>query len=185
MTATNRRNFMAGTVASAVAVAASAEAQNKATKTIDSPQMQFLYDITLDAFDVHDVGLTPSGRRRIVIVKSGRFDGPRLKGDVLPGGGDWTLERADGSRRLDVRMTLKTDDDHLIYASYSGILQASADVMRRIGEGKNVDQSEYYFRATPLFETASGKYGWLNSIVAVGFGWRTSAKAGYKVYEIL
>jgi hypothetical protein len=189
MNVTNRRSFLGrAVVTSAAAVAAAlppAGAQDKTAKKTDSPHMEFLYDINLDAFDVQDVGLTPSGRRRIVIVKSGRFEGPRLKGEVLPGGGDWTLERTDGSRRLDVRMTLKTDDGHLIYTSYSGILQVSADVMRRITEGANVDVSEYYFRATPLFETASGKYGWLNGIVALGLGWRTSAQAGYKVYQVL
>src|SRR5258708_34873490 len=60
------------------------------------PPMEFLYEITMDV-TAHDVGLTPSGRRRIVQVTGGTFDGPRLRGRVLPGGGDWLLERPHGS----------------------------------------------------------------------------------------
>src|SRR5205809_3304685 len=60
--------------------------------------------------DVQDLGPTPAGHRRIVVVKGGRFEGPRLRGDVLPGGGAWLVERSDGSRRLDVRLTLRVGD---------------------------------------------------------------------------
>jgi hypothetical protein len=56
------------------------------------------------------VGLTPGGHPRILIVKSGEFSGPRLRGRVLPGGGDWSLTREDGSSRLDVPITLETHD---------------------------------------------------------------------------
>jgi len=96
--------------------------------------MELLYEITMDV-DVRDVGATPSGRRRIVVVKNGSFSGPRLRGRVLPCGGDWLLERADGSRRLDVRITLETHDGALIYASYLGIIHGSA-----------TDVSTHYFR---------------------------------------
>src|SRR5437667_11349096 len=62
---------------------------------------EHLYDIVMDA-DVQDVGVTPSGHRRFVHVTGGTFEGPRMRGTVLPGGGDWLVGRADGSRRLDV-----------------------------------------------------------------------------------
>jgi len=52
-------------------------------------------------------------------------------------------------------------------------------------KGEAVDPSEYYFRTTPVFETASEKYGWLNRIVAVGIGRMTPTGVGYKVYAIL
>jgi steroid delta-isomerase-like uncharacterized protein len=136
------------------------------------PPMELLYEITMDV-DVQDVGTTPSGRRRIVVVKSGRFSGPRLRGRVLPCGGDWVLERADGSRRLDVRITLETHDGALIYASYLGVIHGSA-----------TDVSTYYFRTAPLFETGAEQYDWLNHILAVGYGRRAGSQVGYTVYAI-
>ena len=38
-----------------------------------------------------DVGVTPSGHRRIVPITGGRIEGPRLRGDVLDGGADWQV----------------------------------------------------------------------------------------------
>ena len=70
---------------------------------------------------------------------------------MLPGSGDWTLVGPDGSARLDVRITLCTDDDALIYAHYEGALHAPSDMMRRLRGGEPVDPGEYYFRVTPFF----------------------------------
>lgn len=148
-----------------------------------APALELLYETTMDV-EVHDVGPAPGGRRRIVVVKGGRFAGPRLNGEVLPGGGDWVLERADGTRRLDVRITLRADDGHLIYASYGGLFSGAPDVMRRIVAGEPVEPSEYYFRVTPLFETGSERYAWLNRIVAIGVGRRTPTQVAYTVYAV-
>jgi len=54
--------------------------------------LDFLYEITMDAA-IEDVGVSPAGHRRFVKVTGGAFSGPRLRGTVLPGGGDW-LNRA-------------------------------------------------------------------------------------------
>ncbi|MBI4590836.1 MAG: DUF3237 family protein [Candidatus Rokubacteria bacterium] len=148
------------------------------------PPLEFLYEIVMDA-EVHDLGQTPGGPRRVVHVTGGTFEGPRLRGTVLPGGGDWLVGRADGSRRLDVRITLRTDDGALIYAHYPGVFHAPPDVLERIQSGANVDVTEYYFRVAPMFETGSPKYDWLNRIVATGIGRRTRTQVGYSVYAIL
>jgi hypothetical protein len=50
--------------------------------------------------EVHDLGATPKGWRRIVGVNGGRFSGPKLNGIVLPGGGDWLLRRPPGADTL-------------------------------------------------------------------------------------
>ena len=147
------------------------------------PVMEFLYEITMDV-EVQDLGITPSGQRRIVAVKGGAFAGPRLHGHVLPGGGDWLLGRSDGSRRLDVRVTLQTDDGALIYASYGGIFHAPPEIFDRLTAGEAVEESAYYFRTAPLFETASARYAWLNWILAVGYGRRTGTQVAYRVYAI-
>ena len=149
------------------------------------PRSQLLYEITMPLEPAQDLRPGPNGHRRIFIVKGGHFAGPRLKGIVLPGGGDWTLVAPDGSARLDVRITLCTDDDALVYAHYNGVLHAPADVIGRLRGGEPVDPGEYYFRVAPFFETASAKYAWLNRIVAVGVGRRGPAEVSYKVHELL
>ena len=55
---------------------------------------EFLFTIALEV-QVFDLGDTPYGGRRIVRLGAGSFEGPKLKGTVLPGGGGWSLMRRD------------------------------------------------------------------------------------------
>ena len=92
--------------------------------------------------------------------------------------------RPDGVVQLDVRLTIRTDDDALIYMRYEGIAAGAA--LPRVLGGEPVPPSDYYFRTTPYFETSSERYAWLNKIVAVGVGQCDLSKAwvGYTVYEV-
>ena len=74
------------------------------------PSLQHLFDMHVDLEAPQMIGQTPVGIRQVFIVKAGTFDGPKLKGKLLPGGGDWATLRPDGAVQLDVRATLKTDD---------------------------------------------------------------------------
>ena len=143
-----------------------------------------LFTLTIDLGSIEDLGQTPMGARRIVTLSGGHFEGEELRGTVLPGGGDWLVTRPDGVTMLDVRLTLKTDDGHLIYMSYKGMRHGPEWVIERLNKGERVDPSEYYFRSTPYFETSSEKYGWLNRIVCVGVGDRTPKGPIYKVFQI-
>ena len=145
----------------------------------------FLFTVRTGVSKLHDVGQTPFGLRHIDMLDAGSFKGPRLKGEVLPGGMDRKLFRADGAMTPNVCLVLRTDDDALITMSYTGIRYGPPEVMRRIADGEAVDPSEYYLRNTPYFETAAGKYDWLNRIVAVGVGRRMPDHAVYDVFEIL
>jgi hypothetical protein len=148
---------------------------------------ELLFEMSVDLVEeAQVVGATPHGIRRIRHIKGGSFSGPKIAGEVLPGGADWLLVRADGAREIDVRVTLRADDGHLIYAISRGIFDVSPAVFERILQGEAVDPAQYYFRTTPLFETASEKYGWLNRIVAVSIG-RQAAPAVVQqtIYTVL
>ena len=130
------------------------------------------------------VGDTPYGKRIIGNVPEGAFDGERMAGKIQAPAGDWVLLRADGSVQLDVRVTLVTDDDVLIFMSYQGLRVGKQEVLDRIATGDDVDPSEYYMRILCRFEAPFGKYEWLNSLLAVGTGQRFVDKVVYDVYEI-
>lgn len=135
---------------------------------------EFLMRLGGDFEGSQEVGETPLGTRRILYFKRGSFSGPRLRGEVLPGGGDWLLARRDGIAQLDIRITLRTDDDSLIYVDSRGMSDIAPAVRARIASGENVDPIEYYFRTVLFFEAASEKYRWLNRLVSVGVGQRTA-----------
>ena len=149
-------------------------------------QSRHLFTLSLEVPRIVDLGSTPNGARRIANVSGGTFKGERLSGTIQPApGGDWILVRDDGAMVLDVRLTLETDDQQLIYMAYRGLRHGPADVMARLSRGEQVDPATYYFRTTPVFETASPKYDWLNRIVSVATGRRESIGPVYEVFEVL
>lgn len=149
-------------------------------------QTRHLFSLSIDVPRIVELGATPNGARRIATVSGGTFKGERLSGTIQASpGGDWIVLRSDGAMVLDVRMTLETNDEELIYMSYRGIRHGPPEVMARLGRGEQVDPASYYFRTTPVFETASSKYDWLNRIISVATGRRESTGPVYEVYEVL
>jgi hypothetical protein len=105
---------------------------------------------------------------RIVNHPGGWIEGPRIKGKIVPPSGDWLRTTADGLNRLDVRLTLQTDDGATLYMSYNGIFQCEEDIFGRYLKGQTLKSDDCYFISAPRFETRSERYGWLNGIQAVG-----------------
>jgi Protein of unknown function (DUF3237) len=105
----------------------------------------------------------------IVNVKPGGWaKGPKINGTFIPPGGDWLRVLPSGGLRLDVRATLKTDDGALIYISYNGIIQHSAESADKLNKGELLTAKDIpYFITAPTFETSAEKYAWLNSVQLV------------------
>ena len=101
---------------------------------------------------VEAIGSTPEGTLTIFPITGGSFEGERLRGKVLAGGGDWVTTRTNGMMTLDLRIALETDDGNLIHMTFTGIR----------------DDANSYFRTVPRFETAAPRYAFLNRLLAVG-----------------
>jgi len=130
---------------------------------------EFLFTLALE-IQVSSLGETPYGNRRIFHFDGGSFEGPKLKGKVLPGGGGSSLIRRDEVLEVDVRLSLETEDMHQISMAWKGLRHGPKEVMDRLYRGEIVDPRSYYFRTTPYFETSSEKYGWMNRICAIATG---------------
>ncbi len=128
-----------------------------------------------------EIGKTAFGTRAIYDVTGGSFEGPALKGKILPSGGDWILVDDQGVGRLDVRCTFETDDGALIYIQYFGIVVIDPDRMNPAEESQYGDT---YFMTQPRFETADSRYQWLNRVVAVAEGRGMPNAVEYKVYQL-
>lgn len=136
-----------------------------------------------------DLGDGPLGRRFFDRVRVGTFRGPRLRGEVLSGSADPLLRRPDGVAVINARAVLRTHDDALILMTYDGRVVIPDDVMAEIadiGRRHEVDPSRYFIRTVPLFETGDRRYAWLNSVVAVGYGYfAEDGGFGYRVCQVL
>ena len=147
-----------------------AASARKATEQPRGPAFDYLGTLHIETGTRTVVDKGPQGTRTIVQIVGGRFEGPRVKASVQVPSGDWITNRADGSFRLDVRLTLKTDDGALILATYNGI-------------GQTTDAGAS-LRMAPLFETGDSRYVWLTRVQAVGVGERVGTAVKYDIYAL-
>lgn len=152
-----------------VPTAAVSSAQ-KAAESPHAPAFEYMGTLHAETGTRTVIENGPQGTRTIVQVVGGRFEGPRVKASVQTPAGDWITNRTDGSYRLDVRLTLKTDDGALILVTYNGI-------------GQTTDAGAS-LRIAPLFETGDSRYVWLTRLQAVGVGERVGTMVTYNIYAL-
>ena len=148
------------------------------------PKLEHLarFTVNLEA-PIWELGSTSDlGRRRIIPITSGNFDGERLKGTILNNGADWQVVAAAGLAIIDTRYLLQTDDGALIYLQTKGYRYGPPEVMRELAAGKPVDPRRYFFRVTLTFETAAPAYAWLNRALGVGSAMRLGKAVVYDAY---
>jgi hypothetical protein len=150
------------------------------------PGLELLARFTVElARPLWDLGRTTElGTRRIVPITGGRFEGPRLAGEILDNGADWQVVGDDGTTVVDTRYLLRLSDGALAYLRTQGFRHGPPDVLARIVDGEFVDPRLYYFRVSMTFETASTEYGWLNRTLAVGSALRLADAVVYDAYQV-
>jgi hypothetical protein len=120
----------------------------------------------------------------MVPILGGRFEG-ELNGEILPGGADWQVVSENGVCHLEARYAMETTDGAVIAVHNRGIRHGSPEVLARLFSGEIVDPTQYYFRSSPSFETSDERYEWLNRIVAICSGARTTDSVLLDFYEVL
>ena len=151
---------------------------------INALPVEHLCDLSID-LELRQVIPTALGTRVTVVVKGGRFEGPRFRGEMLPGGGDWLSVGADGISRMDVRATMRTHDGVLIHYDSLGVLSFPGDGRERLARGERVSFDDSYVRPTPRFETSDERYAWLCGIVTVGYGEYGVGRIDHRLFRIL
>jgi hypothetical protein len=151
---------------------------------IDALPVEHLCDLSID-LELGQVISTPLGTRLTFVVKGGRFEGPRFRGEMLPGGGDWVSLGADGISRMDVRATMRTHDGVLIHYDSHGVLRYPPDGRQRLAKGERISFDESYVRPTPRFETSDERYTWLCGMVTVGYGEYGQGRIDHRMFSIL
>lgn len=120
-------------------------------QTNDTPTLEYVMELSVTIGQPVTIGNVSPGHRTIIPITGGTFEGPAIKGKVLPGGADYQLyDNAHGRNNLEAIYSLETDDGEHIMVKNRGI--ATAD----------------YFFTSPIFEASyDGKYAWLNDGIYV------------------
>jgi len=151
---------------------------------LPSPKLDFIFEARVTIGAPLDVGDVAKGGRRIVPITGGEFAGPRIRGDVVPGGADWQVLRSDGVAELEARYTLRADDGVLIYVRNHALRHGPPDVLAAMGAGRMVDPGSYYFRGATFFETSAARYAWITRHIIVCTGGREPAAVQLKFYQV-
>ena len=131
-----------------------------------------------------EVGQVPQGRRRIIPIVGGTFEGSGLKGTVLNNGADWQVIRADGFAELDTRYALETEKGEVIYVQNAGMRHAAPEIMRKLLAGEVVDPKAVYFRTVATFETSATDLQWLTRSIFVGTGERYPTEVVIRFWRV-
>ncbi|MGW4065500.1 DUF3237 domain-containing protein [Amycolatopsis sp. NPDC004747] len=150
---------------------------------VTSLPVEHLCDFRIEFQAVHTFP-TPVGTRMTAVVERGTVEGQRLRGEFLPGGGDWILVDADRVARLDVRATMRTHDGALVHVTVTGRASLPAEAAGRLLAGETIGHQDGYVRTAPLFETGADAYSWLNSTVTIAVNELSMRHVGYRVYEV-
>lgn len=131
-------------------------------------ELEFIYQRTSQLSLPVIVGPTAEGLRVNLHTQGGDFEGPDMKGKVLPGFGDALIIRKDGVGIIDSRTTMQTDDGAMIFVSYMGVVDLGEDAYEKLLSGAPPQIAKLH--TGPRFDTAHPKYAWLNRLQGVGIG---------------
>ena len=124
----------------------------------ETPELEFALQLKVTLGETFSIDNTQHGRRTVIPITGGTFEGPLLKGTIINGGADYQLN-AENRTELEAIYCIKTDDGVYIHVRNRGI----------IANGKDADgKPTFYFKAAPQFEApADSKYGWLNNALFI------------------
>ena len=151
------------------------------------PGFEFIFSVECQLADPVQFGETFEGPRRMIAITEGVFEGPDIKGSVLPtAAADWQYTRADGVTQAEAIYALQPDDsEDIIQIENNGLRFGPDDVMKRLAAGEDVDPAEYYFRTAPRFKAPIGKYDWLNKGIFIGTGARYASSIKLWFFKVI
>jgi Protein of unknown function (DUF3237) len=150
------------------------------------PHLRFAFEARVDCAPGEHVGNGDGDPLEFVPIVGGTVDGPRLRGTVVPGGGDWSIKRGPTLYELDARYLLRAEDGALIDVVNRGFYRTkNAEAMTRMEAGEELPATEVYFRTYPVFRTDAPRHRWLAETVFVGLARDEAGQVCIRFYEVL
>jgi hypothetical protein len=137
------------------------------------PRLEFAFSELVTLAPDVTPGRTAYGERNIVPITGGTFEGPGIRGTILPGGWDWQLRRADGCLDIKADYMIRTNDGVVINVVNKGALCRPA---------AGAPPAPGY--TSPVFEAPTGRYDWLSKNAFVGTLEPSTASDGSRAVKI-
>ena len=124
------------------------------------------------------------GERRYVPIGSGTVEGPELNGQLVEGGVDWQVQRADGATDISAHYVIRTTDGALVEVQSDGLRHGPPEVMARLARGELVAPDAYYFRTVMRLTTGHAAWLHLNKLIALAVGQRQAQRVVLNVWRV-
>lgn len=148
----------------------------------NAPRLTYAMTLHVKCTAAMELGNIPLGKRVIIPIIGGTFEGKdqkgeTFKGEVLSGGADYQLVDTTHNRtHLEAIYNIKTSDGILIHVRNVGVLANP-----KLSDGKQ----GFYFQTSPVFEAPmDSKYAWLNDAIFVCTPFFEKDMIGLKVWKI-
>lgn len=142
-----------------------------------APGLEAVAEIIVNLGEPRVFGDTRDGHRRMTPVLGGTLRGlaqagagAALEAEILAGGGDHQIVRADGTVEIDARYEARTSAGAYIGIRASGI--------------RRTVESAVYFRVALRFEAAAPELDWLQGALFVADGVREAESVRHTVYRV-
>jgi hypothetical protein len=149
----------------------------------------FTVDARLGPLEDH--GVTRAGHRRVIAIAGGRARflpdgslGEAVDAELLPGGADWQVVRADGTIEIDTRYSAVTAAGEHVHFRTSGVRSGPPAVLAALLAGEPVDPAAYYFRVAVYLETAAARLSYLERSIFVASAVRGADSVAYTAYRV-
>ncbi len=120
-------------------------------------------------------------------VTGGTFEGPRLGGTILDGGGDWWNARG---------LTVELDARYVIDAEVSdgtagvevvnrGVWRTDESTFERLRAGGDVSEVDLYYRTAFRFRTEHPELQWLTESQFIGYARAEPGVVAIRVFRIV
>lgn len=129
-------------------------------------------------------GPAKHGERRFVPILGGLARGPELSGELLPGGVDWQVQRADGVTEISAHYVIRCEDDALIEVQSDGLRHGTPEIMARLARGEAVPAQDYFFRTMVSFTTGHPAWLHLNKVMVLAVGQRQATQVKLDFWRI-
>jgi hypothetical protein len=151
--------------------------------TAPIPGLEAAFDVVVHLGPLEDHGLTRAGHRRVIPITGGTVRGA-FDADVLPGGADWQILRADGAVDVGARYSARTESGAYVLIHSTGVRSGAPDVLEALLQGEPVDPSQYYFRTVLALETAAPQLAALQNTLFIASAVRQADRVTYTAYRV-
>ncbi|MFB7333193.1 DUF3237 domain-containing protein [Streptomyces adustus] len=132
-----------------------------------TPALGFAFEIRAEVADTLHIGNGDGEVTEFTPITGGSVEGPRLRGTVLPGGGDWSSTRGEVCE-LEARYLLRAEDGAVIDIVNRGYYRPKAEAPDQFDGDLQVSEAGHYYRTSPVFRTDAPAHRWLAGTVFVG-----------------